>query len=208
VHPIDLNIHVHVYLSFVKLQESALIESLTDIDALFEAIYFGMIKAVTTLIELGARVDSPDKAGVTPLMAAIVSPYYEYPILKTLLERLLNARSSVNYVNKKTNDSAVLLAAQRITADSAADELKLLLRHGANIDMTDRRGQTALHKMAGKKHIFAARALLEHGARADIRDKQGKTALTIWPELSQTILSMSESQSSLQSSVPLSMDET
>ncbi|KAH0606548.1 uncharacterized protein H6S33_003382 [Morchella sextelata] len=113
-----------------------------EVDALFEAIYFGMIKAVTTLIENGARVDSPDKAGVTPLMAAIVSPYYEYPILKTLLERLLNARSSVNYVNKKTNDSAVLLAAQRITADSAADELKLLLRHGANIDMTDRKNST------------------------------------------------------------------
>ncbi|RPB14069.1 ankyrin [Morchella conica CCBAS932] len=162
-----------------------------------------MIKMVKILIEKNVRVNAKDhRTEATPLIAALLSPYYEYEIL----EMLLNAGAAVDYVNKRTDDSALLLAAQRITADSGADALKLLLRHDANINMTDRKGQTALHKMAEKKYIFAARALLEHGARADIPNKQGKTALTIWPELNQTILSTT--QSSLQSSVPLSMDET
>jgi hypothetical protein len=54
---------------------------------------------------------------------------------------------------------------------------KLLLRHGANVDVEDEHGLTALHLATKAGFVEMAELLLEDGAYVDTRDKTGWTAL-------------------------------
>jgi len=55
--------------------------------------------------------------------------------------------------------------------------VRLLLERGANADVRDKDGGTALHWVAEDGHEATARLLLERGADIDARDKAGWTAL-------------------------------
>jgi uncharacterized protein len=59
-------------------------------------------------------------------------------------------------------------------------EAELFLELGANPDVKDRAGLTALHLMLKKDSDPAAiRMVIDHGARGDIADPQGRTAIDI-----------------------------
>jgi len=58
------------------------------------------------------------------------------------------------------------------------DQVSTLLKAGANPDLTDSVGNTALHFAAQTNQPWVALALLKVGARPDIRNAQGKTFLT------------------------------
>ena len=55
--------------------------------------------------------------------------------------------------------------------------VKRLLAAGADPDITDGEGQSALHQMVQVGHVATARALLEAGADPNLRDESGKAAL-------------------------------
>jgi hypothetical protein len=55
--------------------------------------------------------------------------------------------------------------------------VKRLLAAGADPDITDGEGQSALHQMVQVGHCVTARALLEAGADPNLRDESGKAAL-------------------------------
>lgn len=72
--------------------------------------------------------------------------------------------------------SPPLLVAAR---DGDVASLQSLLQHGADVNMQDEEGSTALHWAADGNHVAAVRALLEHGADATVTDSQGDTALAV-----------------------------
>jgi len=54
---------------------------------------------------------------------------------------------------------------------------KLLLANSADVDSTDRSGDTALHWAAGLNHVDLAKVLIKNSANVDSTDKLGATAL-------------------------------
>lgn len=57
------------------------------------------------------------------------------------------------------------------------DEVREMLKHGANVNHQDKKGKTALHRAAKAGFIETARILLENGASVFIRDQAEETPL-------------------------------
>ena len=55
--------------------------------------------------------------------------------------------------------------------------VKLLMRRGADVNQTDRDGNTALHYAAANGNVEIVKLLLDSGARIDTSDRQGNSAL-------------------------------
>jgi uncharacterized protein len=56
------------------------------------------------------------------------------------------------------------------------DDMRILLREGADVDARGDLGLTPLHNAAMKGHIAAVQLLLEHGADVDAKDENGSGA--------------------------------
>uniref|UniRef100_A0A5K3ELW5 ANK_REP_REGION domain-containing protein n=1 Tax=Mesocestoides corti TaxID=53468 RepID=A0A5K3ELW5_MESCO len=56
---------------------------------------------------------------------------------------------------------------------------KILLSFGANIDLINASGCSALHISAYAGHLDVFSLLIQNGARYDLRDHTGKTALEV-----------------------------
>ncbi len=57
------------------------------------------------------------------------------------------------------------------------DEVRKLLKNGANVNFQDHHGKTALHRAAKAGFTEVMSILLDHGATVDVPDKDGETAL-------------------------------
>ena len=73
--------------------------------------------------------------------------------------------------------SARLLYLCRGDRGGNPDEVRRLLRLGADVDHWDTQGKTALHRAAKAGFSVAMRILLEHGASVNIEDAKGETPL-------------------------------
>lgn len=58
----------------------------------------------------------------------------------------------------------------------ATESLSLLLDQGAKINLTDKKGKTAL-MYAASNYLDTLKLLIEYGADLDAQDKDGETAL-------------------------------
>eukprot|EP00389_Voromonas_pontica_P004156 GDKH01006177.1.p1 GENE.GDKH01006177.1~~GDKH01006177.1.p1 ORF type:complete len:168 (-),score=38.03 GDKH01006177.1:104-607(-) len=56
------------------------------------------------------------------------------------------------------------------------DDLKEYISKGADVDFTDKSGNTALHMASANGHVDVVRVLLEHGAKS-LKNKTGNTPL-------------------------------
>ena len=56
------------------------------------------------------------------------------------------------------------------------DAVEALLSAGANVDLQDKRGMTALMIASEEGHTANVQKLLEHGAERTLKDHAGKTA--------------------------------
>jgi ankyrin repeat protein len=68
------------------------------------------------------------------------------------------------------------------------DEVRELLEAGADTNMRDAQGNTALHKAAIAGSVAKAQLLVEHGANLELHNRFGRTALheaanVGWPEV-------------------------
>jgi serine/threonine protein kinase len=104
---------------------------------LMRAIEHGRVDWVKMLVEKVASVNTPDKSGKTPLMIAVSkanapinSITYPAPSNNTLIT--IPSASPSDFVGRKSQ---------------AREIIKLLINYGANPNLTDMKGDTALHMM-------------------------------------------------------------
>jgi ankyrin repeat protein len=140
--------------------------------ALAVAAQLGNLRLVRLMIEHLANPNNRLKHGMTVLMAAASSGVEE------VVEEILKYGPELNARDEKGRTAVFEAADARITDEQHhADRpavIRLLVLAGANINIQDGDGNTALHKTTDED---AARALIENGANLNIRNNDGETPL-------------------------------
>lgn len=136
------------------------------------------IETLKALIVAGADVNGADNDGETPLMAAAEKPSDE--AVRLLLAK--GARSSVNAKDKK-GWTALLSAASTYQTGSMPDIVKTLIAAGANVNVANDEGETALMMAAAAGSVETTKILLAAGATINAKDRQGQTALMFASEI-------------------------
>lgn len=120
----------------------------------------------------GCEDSRPEGCGPSPalFLAVIGSPGYGFDPTETAAV-LLRAGADVNVKAENNYGSTALMWATnpRLT--------KLLLAHGAAVDLQDHAGETALMHDAQIGTVGAVQALIAAGADVNARDHRGQTAL-------------------------------
>jgi ankyrin repeat protein len=137
------------------------------------AVSGGSVEAASFLVSRGAPISALDGQGKTPLFWAVEKGRSE------TAKFLIAHGADVNGTN--AFGSTPLLTAAR---DTVSPELmKLLIKAGANVRITDGQGENALHKLAWygypPKNVETAQLLLDAGADITAKNKEGKTPLDI-----------------------------
>ena len=131
---------------------------------------------VYTFVSSGAAVDSADRGGQTPLMAAVIGKHGD--IVTLLLARQANPNAAFTSGDRK-GMTPLLLAAER----GGADTLLALLAAGALPNAQDAKGRSALMLAAASGHPEAMDILLVRrpdpklNSDLTLKDAAGKTAL-------------------------------
>ena len=134
--------------------------------ALHWATYRDDAEMVSRLLAAGADVNRTNRYDETPLSLACVNG--NSGIVEDLLE--LGA-----YPNLHAAGEPPLLTCAR---SGSIETVKLLLRHGANPNVTDAwKGQTALMWAAAEDHATVVETLVAHGADANLASTAGETPL-------------------------------
>jgi serine/threonine-protein phosphatase 6 regulatory ankyrin repeat subunit B len=155
--------------------------------ALFKASKENRPDTVRFLLEYGAAIDMQDSRGKTALIEPLYQASYGNPVPRELpadtLRVLLEYGANPNHKYYQT--TALMMASRRGFTNGVLE----LLLHGADPDIQDESGQTALMMCASFVGcVFTVKALLEqnvfkeryyYGADPYIKDKKGKTVLDI-----------------------------
>ena len=148
--------------------------------ALTIAIESGYSDSVHALVEAGADVNSSNKKGFTPLMIAA-----ENGCNDKCINILLNKGADVN---KQNHDgfTALMLATLSLrrsyykSKHYLSDSLKSLIAAGANLNLTNNKGQTALAMlMVSSSSTRLLQPLIQAGADVNIATSDGKTPLIL-----------------------------
>lgn len=122
-----------------------------------QAANVGNIQAVRLLLMAGADPNRPNKQGYTPLLNAA---FYNY--LK-IMQLLINAKADVNHFPHDKCYNPLMAAVM----NNHVHAITLLLNSGAQKDLANNQGETALH-IARKKHASTLIHLLEPGSLESI----------------------------------------
>jgi hypothetical protein len=117
----------------------------------------------------GADLDIRGCDGTNPLHAAAFSGNFE--MVRILIEY------DPAYINAKDDHGWMLLlwaSEGRNSKDGSV--VRLLLEHGADINVQSRSGRTPLHEASYEGALEVVRLLLEHGADVEAKTNSGKTA--------------------------------
>lgn len=124
--------------------------------------------------EHSANFDVVDREGRTPLMLAVIHSYNDryVKVVSLLLERGADPNgSSEGYKGKPL----LYIASKK----GEAKIMKLLIDHGANIDVRSKKGSTPLHVATKRRRMKAVKILLQEGANIDAKNDDGMTALDL-----------------------------
>jgi len=140
--------------------------------ALSAAAFAGNFKLATVLLERKAKPDTVDATGKSVIVYAAARGASD------IVGELLDAGVDPN-ARYRSDLTALMWAAGHADAASVESGLrtvKLLLAHGAKLDLVDDRGRNALMIAASLGHGAIAKALIEAGADPTLRDKAGASA--------------------------------
>lgn len=146
-------------------------------DALSYAAAAAQPDLVRLLLRRGGNAKTHDREGETALMSAIAGG--ESPQLTQTLALLLDAGADANA--QKTSGSHIGLTALMWAATDthSSDDVRLLLAHGANVNLRQPDGWTALMAAAEFGTPEIVRMLLDRGADPTAKNAQGDTPLSL-----------------------------
>ena len=139
--------------------------------ALNLAVNNGKREIARALLEAGADANSDTPRLGLPLTNAAC--YWD----KELVELLLDGGAEIDRLSMRGGESALLSAC----GSAKYDTVRLLLARGANLNLTDKDGSTALHMAIIRyPHRFDERErivklLIEHGIDVSVRNDAGRT---------------------------------
>ncbi len=145
---------------------------------LLVAIEQNNFNLVKLLINSGIHMDDVDMYGNTSLILAVGKSHLE------IINLLLENGSNVNIQNKYTGETALIKAVKEYlsfdyfdiigTEEKALQKEKEivseLLKHGANVNIVDKRGEHAYHIIKDKEDI--SKLLIDNGANVEIQLNQ------------------------------------
>lgn|ERR1017187_1765324 len=137
--------------------------------ALHDAAWQGNAVSINTFLQRGANVNAVDNDGYTPLMTAVFSqdtvPLWDGCCGSVTLQ----AYPSMNVKNKSGETALMIAAGYKGSSVSckAIRPVQLLLDAGADVNLRDNRGETALQHAITNAHGEAIEALL--AKRADTK---------------------------------------
>ena len=161
-----------------------LVENGADINAcsddhctpLMIAIKMGHINVATYLVEHGAKVDLKDDRGCTALHHAMY--YYHHDRLEVcscLIERGADVNGCYNNKSPQNGRTPLMIASRY----GQLDAMTLLIKQGANVNLQDKEGETALHYAVDGSDVSCEvlSCLIENGANFDAFSNSGCTPL-------------------------------
>ena len=125
----------------------------------------GHASTVALLLSKGARVDTRDKNGVTPLLSAAERGHTE------VCELLLDNGSDLEESEPRAQWTALHIAAGR--GPESLLQLLLSPKYNPNLNITDRTESTPLHFASQMGHLAFVKKLLQAGADPLLPDHQG-----------------------------------
>ncbi|CAK1550419.1 unnamed protein product [Leptosia nina] len=134
---------------------------------LHEAITKGNLQIIEFLLKNGANVHLKTRCGESPLLTAI--SYDKHAIINLLIQ----CGAHLTSVDVKSIADLLSVAA-RSGVIVKFESLKIA---GADFNITDEMGQTALHKAVICNHPAIVRYLLKNGANPSVKDVMGFTPL-------------------------------
>jgi hypothetical protein len=138
--------------------------------SLFQAVEFGDLLTVQTLLANGTDVESRDKDGVTALMAASALGH------RNIVDLLISKGAEVNATTTR-GMTPLMFASLRPDLGGFGDTTKALLAGGAKVDAKNAEGRTALMIAASTGNGDSLQALLAAGADVNAKQPDGTTAL-------------------------------
>lgn len=122
------------------------------------------------LLAAGASVNAADAEGVTPVSALFTGDSYEAIGEAATLLFEAGASPHLQTLEYRPRPMTLHLVDRWATRNSTrcGEALAVLLRYGADSDARDRKGWTALHEAAYRRHAGAIALLRAAGARGDI----------------------------------------
>lgn len=142
------------------------------------------VPVVSQLLQLGAEVNKPDGAGVTPLHYSAMCAERSDVVACLLAHGAdANARDSRGLVPLH------YLASNKLASLSVLrDTVRRLLLKGAVLNAADDQGNTLLHQAVHANSSVAAAVLADTGAPINVRNKDGETPLSLASRLGDTSL--------------------
>eukprot|EP01087_Luapelamoeba_hula_P005283 TRINITY_DN1535_c0_g1_i1.p1 TRINITY_DN1535_c0_g1~~TRINITY_DN1535_c0_g1_i1.p1 ORF type:complete len:386 (-),score=95.92 TRINITY_DN1535_c0_g1_i1:107-1264(-) len=120
------------------------------------------------LLNSGANVNLPDHKGYSPLHKAVMHNHDE-KLLAILLANRAEVDSNVNETKRTPLIEATMRGNERM--------VELLVNAGADVNLEDKEGMTALHWAATRGYEALVVFLLDHKADVNARDKSNSTPL-------------------------------
>ena len=158
----------------VDMEEKGAIYEMTP---LMTAVFYNFTDSVTIMLDEGAKINSSDAFGKTPLMHTMESGDVE--MAKLLLDR----GADVNFNEKDTP----LMYALKFTRHNRSEMINLLLDRGAEVNLQGNWGQTALMYAMGPQRMASLsdwsadineiKMLINLGADVHTTDNDGDTAM-------------------------------
>ena len=209
----------------VLLKKNAQIDLVDNhgLTALIQASCHGHTEAVRMLLEHGAQVDLAEETNQqTPLILASIVNRIES--VQLLLDHGANVNwrdiyesTALIYVakhNKSENVTGLLSLFNQEYDDKwssqslgSSELLKLLLDHGAEVDLQDNGGLSALMAASSTGNVEMVKLLLEHNAQVHLVEKNDATALTIasafnYPEIVRLLIGKKENDTEKKATLP------
>ncbi len=137
--------------------------------AIKEAILYGNVANLQTLVSSKVDVNKEDENGQSPLVQASEARK------SSLVEVLLNANADINAFDRHHGTFGIIRAAQL----GDVGLLKALVAAGRDVNVQKPTGEIPLISAARVGKTEAVQFLLDSGAKVDAQDSQGMTALAL-----------------------------